>query len=295
MMTDSWTLVLHGGAGVTPGRDYAEVQAHMLALVAQGAERLAGGATALDTVEWAVARLEESGLYVAGRGSAPNRAGVVEFDACIMDGAGPRAGAVAAIQDVQSPIGAARAVLERTPNVLIVGDGATAFAREAGLAPIGEDPDFFRIPVGVEAHEMQADELGLGHGTVGAVALDRLGRLAAATSTGGLFGKRAGRVGDTPIPGAGTWADADLAISCTGVGEHFILAGGAGDVAAHVRYGGATPQAAADAMLARVARFGGDGGLIAVGQDGIPVFAWNSGGMKRAAAGSHCVPMSAIG
>lgn len=293
MMTDIWTLVLHGGAGVTPGRDYAEVQAHMLALVSEGADRLAAGACALDTVEWAVARLEESGLYVAGRGSAPNRAGVVEFDACIMDGSVPRAGAVAAIRDVQSPIGAARAVLDQTPNVLLVGDGATAFAREVGLAPIGDAGDFFRVPVGVEAAEMQAEELALGHGTVGAVARDRQGRLAAATSTGGLFGKRPGRVGDTPIPGAGTWADAHLAISCTGVGEHFILAGGAGDVAARVRYGSATPLEAADAMLARVARFGGDGGLIAIGQDGVPVFAWNSGGMKRAAAGSHCPPMSA--
>jgi isoaspartyl peptidase/L-asparaginase-like protein (Ntn-hydrolase superfamily) len=185
--------------------------------------------------------------------------------------------------------------MERTPHVLLAGEGATAFAREAGLPPIGNTPDFYRLAVGVEEHELTADGDALGHGTVGAVALDRNGRLAAATSTGGLFGKRAGRVGDTPIPGAGTWADADIAISCTGVGEHFILAGGAGDVAARMRYAGMPAEGAARDMLARVAALGGDGGLIAVGPDGIPIFAWNSGGLKRAAAGSHQPPMAAIG
>jgi isoaspartyl peptidase/L-asparaginase-like protein (Ntn-hydrolase superfamily) len=294
-MTDRWTLVLHGGAGVTPSRDYSAVEAHLLALATSGAARLETGATALDTVQWAVAEMEASGLYVAGRGSAPNRAGIVEFDAAIMDGHGPRAGAVAAIQDVRSPITAARAVMERTPHVLLAGDGATAFAREAGLPAIGNDPDFFRLAVGVEPHELEAEGDSLAHGTVGAVALDRAGRLAAATSTGGLFGKRPGRVGDTPIPGAGTWADDAIAISCTGIGEHFILAGGAGDVAARIRYAGLPPGAAAEAMLARVAALGGNGGLIAVGKDGVPVFAWNSGGLKRAAAGSHLAPMAAIG
>jgi isoaspartyl peptidase/L-asparaginase-like protein (Ntn-hydrolase superfamily) len=293
-MTDRWTLVLHGGAGVNPARDYAEVEAHLLALVTEGAHRLQQGLSALDTVQWAVAGMEASGLYVAGRGSAPNRAGVVEFDACLMDGRSPRAGAVAAIQDVQSPITAARAVLDHTPHLLLAGEGATAFARENGLPAIGPTTDFFRLAVGVEPHETEVDGDELGHGTVGAVALDRAGHLAAATSTGGLFGKRPGRVGDTPIPGAGTWADGALAISCTGVGEHFILAGGAGDVAARVRYAGMPAQAAAEAMLARVAELGGNGGLIAVGKDGLPVFAWNSGGLKRAAAGSHLAPMAAI-
>lgn len=294
-MTHRWTLVLHGGAGVTPSRDYSEVEAHLLAVVTEGAARLEQGASALDTSQWAVAQLEASGLYVAGRGSAPNRAGVVEFDAAIMDGQGPRAGAVAAIQDVQSPISAARAVMELTPHVLLAGEGATAFAREAGLPAIGDAPGFFRLAVGVEPHELETGGDSLAHGTVGAVALDRAGHLAAATSTGGLFGKRPGRVGDTPIPGAGTWADKDIAISCTGVGEHFILAGGAADVAARIRYAGMAPAQAAEAMLARVAGLGGNGGLIAVGRDGVPVFAWNSGGLKRAAAGSHLVPMAAIG
>jgi L-asparaginase / beta-aspartyl-peptidase len=293
-MTGRWTLAAHGGAGVNPGRDYAEVEAHMLALVTEGAARLEAGASALDTVQWAVEALEASGLYVAGRGSAPNRAGIVEFDAAIMDGAGPRAGAVAAIRDVRSPVAAARAVLDRTPHVMLAGEGATAFAREMSLPAIDDDPAFFRMPVGVEQADIDAESDLLGHGTVGAVALDRQGHLAAATSTGGLFGKRPGRVGDTPIPGAGTWADGEVAISCTGVGEHFILAGGAGDVAARMRYAGTAARAAADAMLAKVAALGGDGGLIAVGPDGIPMFAWNSGGLKRAAAGSEFEPMAAI-
>ena len=294
-MTQRWTLVLHGGAGVTPSRDYSEVEAHLLAVVTKGAARLDQGSSALDTTQWAVAELEASGLYVAGRGAAPNRAGIIEFDAAIMDGHGPRAGAVAAIRDVQSPITAARAVMERTPHVLLAGEGATAFAREAGLPAIGNAPDFFRLAVGVEPHELATEGDSLAHGTVGAVALDRAGHFAAATSTGGLFGKRPGRVGDTPIPGAGTWADERIAISCTGVGEHFILAGGAADVAARIRYAGMSPTQAAQAMLARVAELGGNGGLIAVGQDGTPVFAWNSGGLKRAAAGSHLAPMAAIG
>ena len=289
-MTSRWALAVHGGAGVSPARDYSEVEAHLQALATAGHLRLEAGASALDTVQWAVAEMERSGLYVAGRGSAPNRAGIVEFDAAIMDGTGPRAGAVAAIQDVQSPITAARAVMDLTPHVLLAGDGATAFAREAGLDPIGEDPEFFRLAVGVEPHELEAQGDALAHGTVGAVALDRAGRLAAATSTGGLFGKRPGRVGDTPLPGAGTWADSGIAISCTGVGEHFILAGGAGDVAARIRYAGTPPKAAAEAMLAKVAMLGGDGGLIALGLDGMPIFAWNSRGLKRAAAGSHVAP-----
>lgn len=291
-------LLLHGGAGPTPGRDYAPVAAHLLALATEGAARLAAGATALDTVEWAVAQLEDSGLYVAGRGSGPNRAGAYEFDACIMDGALPlglpRAGAVAAVQDVASPITLARAVMERTPHLLLAGDGATAFARECGLPAIPDPATFFRMPIGVEAADLALDGDALGHGTVGAVALDLQGRLAAGTSTGGLFGKRPGRVGDSPLPGAGTWADGEIAISCTGVGEHFILAGGAQDVAAHMRYGGAAPEAAARAMLARVAGFGGDGGLIALDRRGAPICAWNSAGLKRAGAGSSFEPFAAI-
>jgi L-asparaginase/beta-aspartyl-peptidase (threonine type) len=240
------------------------------------------GAAALDMVEWAVAEMESSGLYVAGRGSAPNLDGVVEFDASIMDGAAMKAGAVCAIRDVESPIAAARAVLDRSPHVLLAGEGATRFAREMALPSIPDPASFYRMPVGVEQADIDAEAKALAHGTVGAVALDSRGRLAAATSTGGTFGKRRGPVGDTPIPGLGTWADDRVAVSCTGVGEYFILAGGAGEVAACMRLGGADVEAAAAAMIARVGALGGDGGVIALDARGHHAFAFNSAGMKRA-------------
>lgn len=280
------TIVLHGGAGVSPGRDYAEVEAHLGALVEAAKARLVGGGSALDVVEWAVGELEASGLYVAGRGSAPNRDGIVEYDASIMDGAATKAGAVCAIRNVQSPIRAARQVMERTPHILLAGDGATAFANEIGLPMVTDPATWFRLPVGVEQADIDAEAEALSHGTVGAVARDLSGRLAAATSTAGLFGKRPGRVGDTPLPGVGTWADGHVAASCTGVGEYFILAGGAGDVAARMRYGGAGAGTACDAMLARVKALGGDGGIIAIDAAGVPVAAWNSPGLKRAVAGT---------
>ncbi len=276
------TILLHGGAGVNPGRDYAEVRVHLEALSIAAARRLGEGASALDTVEWAVAEMEVSGLYVAGRGSGPNRAGDVEMDASIMDGARHRGGAVCAVRHVASPIAAARAVMERTPHVLLAGPGADDFAREQGLAAIPNDPDWFRLPVGVVPADLEAEPDALAHGTVGAVALDAAGRLAAATSTGGLFGKRPGRVGDTALLGHGTWADQRVALSCTGVGEAFILAGGAADVAARVHYAGQPLGTACEALLARVAELGGDGGVIALAADGRHAFAWNSHGMKRA-------------
>lgn len=275
------TLLLHGGAGVTPGRDYRLVEDHLAELVAAGGRRLVAGAAALDVVEWAVAELESSGLYVAGRGSAPNRSGTHEFDASIMDGSGPRAGAVACLRGVVSPIAAARLVMDETPHLMLAGDGATAFARDCGLEAI-PGPRWFRMPVGVTADDIEDETRA--HGTVGAVALDSDGRLAAATSTGGTFGKRAGRVGDTPLIGVGTWADREVAASCTGIGECFILAGGAGEIGARMRLAGESVETAAAAMLARVRALGGDGGVIALDRRGNATMPFNSGGMKRAMA-----------
>ena len=286
-MSHNHVIALHGGAGVNPGRDYARVEAHLAALVDQCDGMLAEGATALDTVEYAVADMERSGLYVAGRGSAPNHQGVVECDAAIMDGARLKAGGICAAADIAEPIRAARAVLDHTPYVLLAGDGATAFARERNLEMV-EDPDtHFVLPAGVEAEEMLQLDEGLAHGTVGAVALDTKGNLAAATSTGGLLGKRAGRVGDTPITGIGNWADSDVAISCTGIGEAFIYAGGARDLAARIAYGGESLEAASGSLLDAVARYRGDGGLIAVDRHGNVTMPFNSAGMKRAVAGSR--------
>lgn len=288
-----YAIALHGGAGVKPGRDYSRAEAQLRDLAEAGAAALKAGAAALDVVETAVRALEAEGLCVAGRGSAPNTAGYVELDASIMDGARRRAGAVAAVRDVVHPVSAARRVMEATDHVLLAGDGAMAFIAEQGLDLVDDPSAYYRVPDGVERADFD-DPRAASHGTVGAVALDLEGRLAAATSTGGTFGKRAGRVGDTPLIGPGTWADGDAAISATGVGEAFILSGGAGDMAARMRYGGADAKTAADAMLADVARHGGDGGIIAVTKTGEVVFAWNSPGMKRASAGSGRPTFAAV-
>jgi len=174
--------------------------------------------------------------------------------------------------------------MERTEHVLLAGEGATQFARAAGLPAIPDAESWFRMPVGVTQADI--DSGARAHGTVGAVALDADGRLAAATSTGGTWGKRPGRVGDTPIPGAGTWADHEVAASCTGIGEAFILAGGAGYLAARLELAGDSVSDAARALLDRVARAGGDGGVIALTRQGAIAMRYNSAGMKRAAAGN---------
>lgn len=290
-MSSDYVIALHGGAGVKPGRDYSRAIEHLDALVRQARDWLAGGDPALDVVERAIAAMEISGLYVAGRGAGPNAEGAYELDASIMDGSRRRAGAVCAVRDLAEPVRAARLVMERTPHVLLAGEGAAAFARAHGLSFVEDPGRYYMLPPGVERAEIASP---LAHGTVGAVALDRQGRLAAATSTGGVFGKKPGRVGDTPLIGAGTWADESVAVSCTGVGEVFILAGGAHDVSARVRYLKAPLQAAAEGMIAKVGDLGGDGGAIAVDRNGAVAFAFNSPGMKRAAAGARIEPFARI-
>jgi L-asparaginase/beta-aspartyl-peptidase (threonine type) len=293
-MPHQHVIALHGGAGVNPARDYREVEAHLADLVRACEAQLAEGAAAIDVVEHAVMELEASGLYVAGRGSAPNDAGEVECDAAIMDGARMRAGGVCAAVGLAQPIAAARAVLEHTPHVLIAGEGARRLAEAQGLALVTDPDTHYRLPVGVEPEEMLRRDGGLSHGTVGAVAMDRQGRLAAATSTGGLFGKHAGRVGDTPLAGVGTWADGTLAVSCTGIGEAFVYAGGARDIAARMAYGGASLDEACEGMLAGVAHHRGDGGVIALDRSGAVTMAFNSPGMKRAVAGAGRAPLVSI-
>ena len=282
MPNNSWAFALHGGAGAVAGRDYAETEAHLAKLGAACRERLAGGARALDVVEYAVAELESCGLYVAGRGSAPNSAGYVELDASIMDGQTREAGAVAAIRDFANPVSVARGVMEQTPHVMLMGTGAVAFARSSGFVEVEDPANYYRLPVGVTHDDVD----GFVHGTVGAVALDRSGALAAATSTGGTFGKLEGRVGDTPLIGPGTWADDNIAISCTGIGEHIIRSGGASSVAFRFRSGLSLHDAVHE-MLDEVKRLGGDAGIIAVTRDGEIEMIYNSEGMKRASGSSN--------
>lgn len=274
-----WSLALHGGAGPTRGRTYEAEEAHMAQVLQRGADMLDAGATALDVVTAMVAELEDCGFHVAGKGASPNTNGDYELDAAIMDGAQRRAGGVAALIGFRSPIAVARAVMETTPHVLLVGKGAADFARKTKCEAV-TDPAAYYTPAITRAVEPGE----LAHGTVGAVARDIAGRLAAATSTGGLLGKMPGRVGDAPLIGAGTWADERVAVSCTGQGEYFIRAAVAADISARVRYGGQTLASACAGALADMETQGGDGGLIAVDAMGNVTTPYVSEGMKRAIA-----------
>lgn len=271
-------LILHGGAGARRGVDYSREVVHMREVVEAMKARLDAGDSALDVAVEAVARLEDSGLYVAGRGASPNLAGDYELDASLMDGEGRRPGAVAALKGFRNPIRAARAVLDHTPHVLLAGEGASRFAGEQGLERI-EDPDGWFTQAGQSDDNHPPGTLR--HGTVGCCVLDAQGRLAAATSTAGVFGKMPGRVGDTPLPAAGTWADDRIAASGTGQGEYFIRVAATGQVGWRVR-SGQTLAEACQAVIDEIGALGGDGGLIALDRDGALAAPFNSQGMKRA-------------
>ena len=274
-------LVIHGGAGVMRGLTKARQQLYLAGLeraLEAGYAILAKDGASLDAVTAAVVALEDDPLFNAGRGAVYNADGKHELDASIMDGSTLRAGAVAAVRRIRNPVLAARAVMEKSAHVLLAGDGAARFARKQGI--LLTTAKYFHTE-----ERLQALQRGLKrhHGTVGAVALDRRGHLAAATSTGGYTGKLPGRVGDSPVIGAGTYADdSTCAVSGTGWGEAFIRVALAHEVSARMRLRGEPLQKAARAALARVARLGGDGGLIAVDRRGHVAMPFNSEGMFRA-------------
>lgn len=293
-------LVIHGGAGfvaresLSPA-DLADVHATLNRALDAGDAVLREGGSALDAVTAAVLVLEESPRFNAGKGAVFNARGGHELDASIMEGHTRRAGSVAGVTTVRNPVRLARAVMEKSPHVMLAGAGAEAFADT--LPEIERVPnDWFDTPHRREQLEKaQRAEAGKRaasrgsdgdqppyFGTVGAVALDRDGRIAAATSTGGMTNKRWGRVGDAPVIGAGTWADERCGVSSTGWGEFYIRAAAAHDICARMAYRGDTLEAAATEVINRVIpAMGGDGGAIALDREGRIAMPFNSGSMFR--------------
>ncbi|QNN45547.1 isoaspartyl peptidase/L-asparaginase [Thermomonas brevis] len=308
---DAPTLVIHGGAGVEPGdltaAEEAEVKRALEAALRAGHAKLQSGATSLDAVTAAITVLEDDPHFNAGRGAVFTHDGRNELDTSIMDGATGRAGAAAGLHRVKNPITLARAIMDRSKHVMMVGDGAEMFAKEQGIALV--DPSYFRTEKRWKAlqnalkEEAQAQASNVPlvlpgkayFGTVGALALDAQGHLAAGTSTGGMTNKRYGRVGDSPIIGAGTWADARCAVSGTGWGEFYIRAAAAHEICARVRLAGEPLAKAGDGVINRdIPKAGGDGGAIALGADGSVAFPFNTGGMYRGWIGADGVPHVAI-
>ena len=289
-------IAIHGGAGVierssmTKERETA-IRADLERAVRAGYARLTAGASSLDAVSAAIIVLEDSPYFNAGKGAVYTADGTHELDAAIMDGARRRAGAVAGVHRVKNPILLARAVMERSDHVLLSGTGAEAFARLQNLNMV--PPSYFDTPERLKAlREAQRLEklnpkAALPHkayfGTVGAVALDQSGDLAAATSTGGMTNKRYGRIGDTPLIGAGTYADRSCAVSATGHGEYFIRSVVAYDICARVAYrGSSVKQAAETVILDELKSLGGEGGGITIDRAGNIAMPFNSLGMYRA-------------
>jgi beta-aspartyl-peptidase (threonine type) len=310
-----WGMVIHGGAGSrTPPNWSAQQQATREAAIAAalraGHAILAAGGSSLDAVQAAIVPLEDDSTFNAGRGAVLNAQGRNELDAAIMDGPTLRVGTVAGVQRVRNPILLARAVMERSEHVMMIGEGAEQFAQLVGVELV--DPGYFRTQDAVNSLEQEraneqrlrdsaaaaprrpqegAAAIDSHHGTVGAVALDRQGRISAATSTGGRTNKRYGRVGDVPIIGAGTYANADCGISATGHGEWFIRYTVARDICVGVQYRAQTIAAAADSIIFRVLDpIPVDGGVIGMDRQGRIAMSFNTASMPRGYIGPEGEP-----
>ncbi|KQM36096.1 isoaspartyl peptidase/L-asparaginase family protein [Sphingomonas sp. Leaf10] len=291
-----WTLLVHGGAGIltrdtVSAQTDAAARAGLDAALAAGEAVLSSGGTALDAVEVAVQVLEDDPTFNSGRGAVFTFDGAIELDAAIMDGATRAAGAVAGVTRTRHPVSLARAVMEHSPHVLLAGKGADIFATEQAVEQV--NPDWFVTPERrAQLDKMKANpdgwfDVDMKYGTVGAVAVDTAGHVAAATSTGGVTGKRWGRVGDSPLIGAGTHADdRACAVSATGAGEFFIRIGVAHEISARIRFANEDLQTAADAVLAETQALGGTGGVIVAGPDGDVAWSFTTPGMYRGRAGS---------
>jgi beta-aspartyl-peptidase (threonine type) len=270
--------------------DQSEHEVGLAAALDAGIAVLAAGGSALDAVEVAVVALEDDPHFNAGRGSVFTYDGTIELDASIMDGRSRAAGAVTGLTTVRNPVRLARAVMEHSPHVFVGGQGAEEFARVRGLETV--NPSWFATDERRRQLELVKARGGFDsevkYGTVGAVAVDAAGHVAAATSTGGLTGKRWGRIGDSPVIGAGNYADdRACAVSATGAGEVFIRTGVAHEIGARMRLLSESAQAAADAVIAEVGALGGDGGVIVAAADGTTVFSFNTPGMYRGRADSE--------
>jgi L-asparaginase / beta-aspartyl-peptidase len=301
-------LVIHGGAGLMRKNmteaDEAAMRKALVRALTRGHEALAAGKPALDAVTAAITVLEDDPLFNAGKGAVFNHEGQNELDASLMDGATLRAGAVAGVHRVRNPILLARAVMEHSPHVMMVGDGAEAFAREQGIDLV--DPSYFRTERRWQQLQqaLKEDASGQAHadtatakhfGTVGAVARDARGHLAAGTSTGGMTDKRYGRIGDSPIIGAGTYANTRCAVSGTGWGEFYIRVSAAHEICARMAYLGETPAQAGKAVIEQqIPKMGGDGGAIVLGADGSVALPFNTEGMARGWIGADGVPHVAL-
>jgi len=293
-------LVIHGGAGtitrakMTPEKEKAYRDELNSALDAGYAVLKKGGA-ALDAVEASVVFMEDSPWFNAGKGAVFTHEGRNEMDASIMDGGTRRAGAVGAVTTIKNPIRGARAVMERSKHVLLVGPGADAFAKSVGLEIV--DPSYFKTERRYQElqDELKKERQGFDHGTVGAVALDMNGNLAAATSTGGKTNKLTGRIGDTPIIGAGTYADnRTCAVSATGDGEYFIRGVASYDIAALKQYKGMGIKQAAEEVLGRLKADGGTGGVIVLDRDGNFTMSFTTEGMYRGYVGDDGIKKTFI-